>query len=185
MPHSKFHLSGKYGKDPLLIHSWQIWQMCIVIHLLQIWPFLVQYMQMQGSGCVHCRDFRDNAEIEMPMPLDEYVSVAKVPDICRLQRWIWWHDILCAICGGLPEVAAWLRGRMDGATMLSCGMVQYRVVWCGVVWSGVVSYVIVWCGGRMDGATQTSHYGGGGLQHHCRVGTRQGGGCTTHGNKAW
>ena len=77
-------------------------------------------------------------------------------------------------------MAAWLRGRMDGATMLTHGMVQYCVVWCGVV-----SYVIVWCGGRMDGATQTSHYGGGGLQHHCRVGTRQGGGCTTHGNKAW
>ena len=73
-------------------------------------------------------------------------------------------------------MAAWLRGRMDGATILTHGMVQYCVVWCGMAWSGVVSYVIVWCGGRMDGATQTSHYGGGGLQHHCRVGTRQGGG---------
>ena len=77
MPLPKFHLSGKYGKDPLLIHSWQIWQMCIVIHWLQIWHFLVQYIQMQGSGCVHYHEFRDNAAMEMPMPPDEYESVAK------------------------------------------------------------------------------------------------------------
>ena len=84
MPHPKFHISGKYGKDPLLIHSWQIWQMYIVIHWLQMWHIPAQYMQR--SGCVHYRGFRDDAAMEMLMPPDEYVSVAKVPDICRLQR---------------------------------------------------------------------------------------------------
>ena len=36
--------------------------------------------------CALYREFRDDATMEMPMPPDEYVSVAKVPDICRLQR---------------------------------------------------------------------------------------------------
>ena len=84
--------------------------------------------------------------------------------------------------GGVAERT---NGWSNHAIMVWCGIVLCGAVWCGIAWSGVVSYVIVWCGGRMDGATQTSHYGGGGLQHHCRVGTRQGGGCTTHGNKAW
>ena len=142
MPHPKFHISGKYGKDPLLIHSWQIWQMCIVIHWLQIWHFPAQYMQR--SGCVHYRGFRDDAAMEMLMPPDEYVSVAKVPDICRLQRWRWWHGIYCAICGGCRR---WRRGWEDEWMEPPCyHMVWCSIVWYGVVWCGMVWYLMLLCG---------------------------------------